>query len=78
MELILSDLLVVEKRLRLERDRKKIKNPELDREFDLHEKCKATLEANQPRRCGNWRSMPRRKNVCEASSSSRRSPYSTC
>src|SRR5271157_4450766 len=50
-ELILSDLVVVEKRLeRLEKDRKKIKNPELDREFDLLEKCKGILEANQPLR----------------------------
>jgi len=47
-ELILSDLVVVEKRLeRLEKDRKKIKNPELDREFELLEKCQASLEANQ-------------------------------
>ena len=46
IELILSDLVVVEKRLeRLEKDRKKIKNPELDREFALLERCKATLEA---------------------------------
>ena len=45
-ELILSDLVVVEKRLeRLDKDRKKIKNPELDREFELLEKCKAALEA---------------------------------
>ena len=51
MELMLSDLVVVEKRLeRLEKDRKKIKNPELDREYDLLIKCKATLEANQPLR----------------------------
>jgi len=50
-ELILSDLVVVEKRLeRLEKDRKKIKNPELDREFELLEKCKALLEADQPLR----------------------------
>ncbi len=50
-ELILSDLLVVEKRMeRLEKDRKKIKNPEFDREFELLEKCKAELEANQPLR----------------------------
>jgi GTP-binding protein YchF len=50
-ELILSDLVVVEKRLeRLDKDRKKIKNPELDREFDLLERCKAALEANQPLR----------------------------
>ena len=46
-ELILSDLVVVEKRLeRLDKDRKKIKNPELDHEFALLEKCKAALEAN--------------------------------
>src|SRR5260370_3299152 len=51
MELMLSDLVVVEKRLeRLDRDRKKIKNLEVDREFELHEKCKAALEANQPLR----------------------------
>jgi GTP-binding protein YchF len=50
-ELILSDLVVVEKRLeRLEKDRKKIKNPELDREFELLEKCKALLEENRPLR----------------------------
>ena len=50
-ELILSDLVVVEKRLeRVEKDRKKIKNPELDHEFSLLEKCKAMLEANQPLR----------------------------
>ena len=50
-ELILSDLVVVEKRLeRLEKDRKKIKNPELDREFDLLVRCKAVLEENQPLR----------------------------
>jgi GTP-binding protein YchF len=47
MELILSDLVVVEKRMeRLEKDRKKAKSPELDREFALLERCKATLEAN--------------------------------
>src|SRR5215831_13683802 len=50
-ELILSDLVVVEKRLeRLEKDRKKIKNPELDREYDLLEKCKVALEENRPLR----------------------------
>src|SRR5664280_2896635 len=50
-ELILSDFAVVEKRLeRLEKDRKKIKNPELDREFELLEKCKTALEGNQPLR----------------------------
>src|ERR1035441_7636625 len=50
-ELALSDLVVVEKRLeRLDKDRKKIKTPELDREFELLEKCKATLDANHPLR----------------------------
>jgi GTP-binding protein YchF len=50
-ELILSDLLVVEKRLeRLDKDRKKVKNPELDREFELLVKCKTALEDNRPLR----------------------------
>ncbi len=50
-ELILSDLVVIEKRLeRLDKDRKKIKNPELDREFELLQKCKAALEENRPLR----------------------------
>src|SRR5215831_3118313 len=50
-ELILSDFVVVEKRLeRLEKDRKKIKNPELDREYELLERCKAVLEDNRPLR----------------------------
>jgi hypothetical protein len=51
MELILSDLVVIEKRLdRLEKDRKKIKSPELDHEFELLEKCRAALERNHPLR----------------------------
>src|ERR1700675_259813 len=51
MELILSDLVVVEKRLeRLEKDRKKAKSPELDHEFELLQKCKAELEENRPLR----------------------------
>jgi hypothetical protein len=50
-ELILSDLVVIEKRLeRLDKDRKKIKNPELDKEFDLLIKSKALLEENRPLR----------------------------
>lgn len=50
-ELILSDLVVVEKRLeRLEKDRKKIKDPGLDREFELLEQAKACLEENRPLR----------------------------
>lgn len=51
VELILSDLVVVEKRMeRLDKDRKKIKSPELDQEFALLEKLKAELEANRPLR----------------------------
>src|SRR6476660_9616396 len=51
VELILSDLVVVEKRIeRVDKDRKKVKNPELDREFDLLSRCKTTLEENRPLR----------------------------
>jgi len=51
LELILSDLMVIEKRMeRLDKDRKKIKNPELDKEFELLVKCKALLEDNTPLR----------------------------
>src|ERR1700726_3425483 len=47
MELILSDLVVVEKRMeRLDKERKKIKNPEFDKEFLVLERCKTTLEQN--------------------------------
>jgi GTP-binding protein YchF len=50
-ELTLSDFMVMEKRLeRLERDRKKIKNPDLDHEFEVLMRVKASLEANQPLR----------------------------
>src|SRR5438876_1957957 len=50
-ELILSDLVVVEKRLeRLDKDRKKIKNPEFDKEFEVLVKAKALLEENRPLR----------------------------
>jgi hypothetical protein len=51
MELVLTDLVVVEKRLeRLEKDLKKIKSPELDHEFEVLERCKSALEANTPLR----------------------------
>src|SRR5208337_721507 len=44
-ELILSDLVVVEKRLdRLEKDRKKIKDPSLDKEYEALVRCKTALE----------------------------------
>src|SRR5712691_643740 len=48
-ELILSDLVVVEKRMdRLDKDRKKTKAPDLDKEFELLERVKAVLEADRP------------------------------
>lgn len=48
MELVLSDLAVVEKRLeRLEKDRKKIKDPGLEREHELLLTAKAKLESGQ-------------------------------
>lgn len=51
VELVLSDMVVVEKRMeRLEKDRKKIKDPNLDREFAVLERAKATLDANLPLR----------------------------
>jgi GTP-binding protein YchF len=50
-ELILSDLVVVEKRLdRVDRDRKKTRNPDLDKEYELLVRCKEALEANTPLR----------------------------
>ena len=76
-ELILSDLVVVEKRLeRVEKDRKKIKNPELDHEFEL-------LRSAKPRwrrtlRCAIWSSTAKTRSAFAASSSCRRSPCCSC
>ena len=54
-ELILSDLVVVEKRLeRVDKDRKKIKNPELDHEFELLES--ARRRSKRTGRCAIWSS----------------------
>ena len=50
-DLIVSDLGQVEKRLeRVEKDLKKMKNPELEREFDLLKRCKTHLEKELPLR----------------------------
>jgi ribosome-binding ATPase len=50
-DLIVSDLGQVEKRLeRLEKDLKKMRNPELEREFDLITRAKAHLEKELPLR----------------------------
>lgn len=50
-ELILSDLMVLEKRLeRLEKDRRKMKSAELDHEFHLLGQARAVLEAGKPLR----------------------------
>jgi ribosome-binding ATPase len=51
MELVLSDLVVVEKRLeKLDKDRKKIKSADLDHEFELLGKAKSLLDENKPLR----------------------------
>ena len=51
LELVLSDLAVVEKRLeRLEKDVKRQKNPALEREAQVVEKCRAALEKQTPLR----------------------------
>lgn len=50
-ELILSDLVVTEKRIeRVDKDRKKIRDQGLDEEFELLTRIKATLEENKPLR----------------------------
>jgi GTP-binding protein YchF len=50
-ELILSDMVVVEKRLeRVDKDRKKVRNPDLDKEWELLTRCKEALDANTPLR----------------------------
>ncbi len=50
-DLIVSDLGQVEKRLeRVEKDLKKMKTPELEREFDLLKRCKVHLEKELPLR----------------------------
>lgn len=51
MELIVSDMVVVEKRLeRLDKDRRKIKDPELDHEAALLVEAKALLDSGKPLR----------------------------
>lgn len=51
MELVLSDLVVVEKRMeRLDRERKKIKSLDLDHEFAVLTRVRETLEAGTPLR----------------------------
>lgn len=50
-ELLLADLAVVEKRLeRLTKDLKKMKNPELESEYALLQRCQEALEAAHPLR----------------------------
>ena len=51
VELILSDLGQIEKRLdRLERDLRKVKDPELEREFEVLQKARQHLEQQRPLR----------------------------
>jgi ribosome-binding ATPase len=50
-ELILSDLMVIEKRLeKLEKDRKKIRDQGLDAEYELLQRAKAMVDDNKPLR----------------------------
>jgi GTP-binding protein YchF len=50
-DLVVNDLGQIEKRLeRLEKDLKKIRSPELEREFDLLQRAKAHLETERPLR----------------------------
>ena len=49
-ELLVADLMVVEGRLeRLGKDLMKMNSPELEREYDLLQRCQTTLEDEQPR-----------------------------
>ena len=51
LELLLNDLVVIEKRLeRVEKDMGRIKNPDLPKERDLLLKCKEALEVDKPLR----------------------------
>lgn len=51
-ELLLADLMVVEGRLeRLGKDLRKMKDAELEREYDLLQRCQASLEEDKPLRC---------------------------
>ncbi len=57
VELVLSDLMVVEKRLeRLDKERRKIRSADLDREAELLAEARAKLEANAPLR--GWQLAP--------------------
>jgi GTP-binding protein YchF len=54
-EFILQDLMVVEKRLdRLRRDLRTKKTPNLEREVDLLERCRAVLESENPLRAESY------------------------
>ncbi|MSO18855.1 MAG: redox-regulated ATPase YchF [Acidobacteria bacterium] len=62
LELILTDLSVVENRLaRIEKDRKKGSTPELIREQELLERAKTVLEDNQPLRAAQWSDDERKR-----------------
>lgn len=64
LELILTDLGVVENRLaRLEKDRKKIQNPDLEKEQALLERAKQVLESSSPLRTAEW-TEDEKKRLC--------------
>jgi ribosome-binding ATPase len=54
LELILSDLAVIEKRIeRLAKDIRKLKSPDFEKELELLQRCKAWLETEKPLRAMN-------------------------
>ena len=78
IELILSDLVVVEKRMeRVDKDRKKIKSPELDQEFALLERMQGRA-GGRIARCAGWSSAPKTRSASADSSFFRRSRCCAC
>ena len=62
LELILTDLSVIENRLaRIEKDRKKGQSADLEREQELLERAKSVLEDNRPLRSEKWTEEERKQ-----------------
>ena len=78
VELILSDLVVVEKRMeRVDKDRKKIKSPDLDQ--GIRAAGAASRPSSRPiARCASWSSATKTKSASAVSSFCRRSRCCAC
>ena len=62
IDMIIADLGIIENRLvRLEKDLKKLKTPDLEREHVLLEKAKLWLESQKPLREGDWTEDDKRR-----------------